>query len=171
MISIRHANENDMEAILQICNHEIIQGTAFWMVTPRTLNEQRTWFQSREEANLPVFVAVDEKQTIVGYGSYGPFRAYDGFRHTVEHSVYVTPSAHGKGVGTMLLKALITYAERSHVHAMIACITGGNMASIRLHEQAGFKHGGLLPEVGQKFGEWLDLVFMYKIIFHDPEEK
>lgn len=167
MTNIRHAIPSDLRGILEITNHEIVNGTAFWMTIPRTYQEQVQWFEAREKAGYPVFVAVDEAQKVLGFASYGSFRAYDGYKYTVEHSVYVSPHAQGKGLGKALLKNLISYAQNHKVHAMIAAITDGNTASIRLHEWFGFKHSGVLPQTGIKFDKWLDLLFMYKILTAD----
>lgn len=167
MINIRHAIISDLRDILEITNNEIINGTAFWMTIPRTYQEQIQWFEAREKANYPVLVAVDEAQKVLGFASYGSFRPYDGYKHTVEHSVYISPQSQGKGVGKALLKDLISYAQNHNVHTMIAAITEGNIASIRLHEWFGFKHGGVLPQTGIKFDQWLNLLFMYKILKAD----
>lgn len=96
MTNIRHAIPSDLRGILEITNHEIVNGTAFWMTIPRTYQEQVQWFEAREKAGYPVFVAVDEAQKVLGFASYGSFRAYDGYKYTVEHSVYVSPHAQGK---------------------------------------------------------------------------
>ncbi|MDI2090201.1 GNAT family N-acetyltransferase [Commensalibacter oyaizuii] len=164
MTHIRHAIPSDLRDILEITNREIICGTAFWMTVPRTYEEQVQWFEARQAAGYPVFVAVNENQKILGYASYGSFRPYDGYKYTVEHSVYVDPAAQGQGLGKQLMQKIINYAENHQVHAMVAGITDGNIASIRLHEWFGFKRAGVLPQTGIKFDQWLDLLFMYKIL-------
>jgi L-amino acid N-acyltransferase YncA len=101
---------------------------------------------------------------ILGYSSYGSFRGRAGYAHTVEHSVYVSPRAQGRGLGTALLSDLVARARAAGVHAMLACIAGGNARSVRLHERHGFVVNGTLREVGRKFGRWHDLVLMNLII-------
>jgi phosphinothricin acetyltransferase len=110
-----------------------------------------------------VLVAV-EGDAVLGYASYGPFRPFDGYRRTVEHSVYVAENARRRGVGEALLKALEVEARRAGMHAMIGGVAADNEPSLRLHEKLGFVETGRMPEVGQKFGRWLDLVFMQKML-------
>ena len=97
---------------------------------------------------------------MVGYGSYGPFHAKDGYRHTCENSVYVRPGHQGEGIGRGLLTELVERATRDELHVMVALIEAGNEASVRLHASLGFEDAGVLREVGTKFGEWLDLRYM-----------
>ena len=106
-----------------------------------------------------MLVAV-ENRAVVGYAAIGPYRDFDGYRHTVENSVYVRDGQRGKGIGRVLLAALCDRARACGVHVMIAAIEAGNTGSIRLHENHGFERVGLLKEVGVKFGTWLDLVFL-----------
>lgn len=167
MIQIRNALISDMQGILEIVNHEILNGTAYWMIKLRSYEEQIKWFQHHEEAGFPIYVAIDEKQDVLGFATYDQFRPYDGYKYTVEHSVYVKPSAQGKGIGKRLMERLLTYAEHHNVHAMVAGITATNHASVRLHEWFGFKKAGILPQTGIKFNQWLDLLFMYKIMQSD----
>lgn len=167
MIQIRNALITDLNSILEIVNREIIYGTAFWMTKVRTYDEQLVWFENHEKEGFPIFVAVNEQQKILGFATYGHFRAYDGYKHTVEHSVYLIPEAQGRGLGKKLMKHLMNYACQNNVHVMVAAITANNQASIRLHEWFGFKHAGILPQTGIKFEKWLDLLFMYKIINSD----
>ena len=103
---------------------------------------------------------VDSRQHGAGYASFGDWRPFDGFRHTVEHSVYVRSDQRGNGLGPQLMDALIERARGCGKHVMVAAIESGNAASIRLHERAGFITTGQMPQVGTKFGRWLDLTFM-----------
>ena len=103
---------------------------------------------------------IAENGVITGYSSFGDWRAFDGFRHTVEHSVYVHPDHQGKGIGRMLMKALIIEARDIGKHVMVAGIEAQNHASIHLHQTLGFVTTGQMPQVGTKFGRWLDLTFM-----------
>jgi phosphinothricin acetyltransferase len=101
---------------------------------------------------------------VLGYSSFGDWRAWDGFRHTVEHSVYVRSDRRGGGLGELLMRELIDRARRIGKHVMVAAIESENAGSIRLHERLGFVHAGRMPQVGTKFGEWLDLVWMQLIL-------
>ena len=118
------------------------------------------WLAERRRLGYPVLVAVDDADAVSGYASFGDWRAFDGYRHTVEHSVYVHNARRGGGIGTALMAELIERARALGKHVMVAGIETGNTGSIKLHEKLGFSRVGQLPEVGTKFGNWLDLTFM-----------
>ncbi|NLY27468.1 MAG: N-acetyltransferase [Alcaligenaceae bacterium] len=158
-VILRTANETDLHGILAIYNHAVRHTTAIWNETEVDLENRRAWLQLRQSKNFPVLVAVEENN-ILGYASYGEWRAFDGYRHTVEHSIYIHEQARGRGLGRQLMQALIEHARTQNIHVMIAGIDASNQASIRLHESLGFKHAGLFREVGIKFGKWLDLCCM-----------
>jgi phosphinothricin acetyltransferase len=164
MTIIRDATEADLPSILAITNHAILNTTAIWSVTPLTLDARRSWFRERRSRALPILVATVEAGTVLGFASFGDFRPWDAYLHTVEHSLYVDPAAQGNGVGTALLAALIERAAALGKHRMIAGIEAGNLASIRLHQKAGFEEAGRLSEVGRKFDRWMDLVFMQRAL-------
>mgnify|MGYP004727013515 CR=1 FL=1 len=105
-------------------------------------------------------MATDDRDQVIGYATYGDWRPWDGYRFTVEHSVYVHPDAQGQGVGKHLMQQLITSARKQGKHVMVAGIESGNTGSIILHQKLGFTESGTLREVGTKFGRWLDLTFM-----------
>ena len=156
---IRGATEADLPAILEIYNDAVANTTAIWNETLVDLANRRDWFAARQARGFPVLVA-DEDGVVKGYASYGDWRAFEGFRHTVEHSVYVHREARGEGIGRLLMRELITRAASNGIHVMIACVEAGNAASIRLHERLGFRLTGTFSEVGIKFGRWLDLACM-----------
>ena len=108
-------------------------------------------------------VAEDDGKT-VGYASYGPFRPFEGYRYSAELSIYIEKTERGKGIGKKLLGALITHAEKNHIHVLIAGIEAGNKASIAIHKAFGFTITGHMPEVGTKAGQWLNLVMMQRIL-------
>ena len=101
---------------------------------------------------------------MLGYASFGDWRAFDGYRHTVEHSVYVRSDRRGGGIGTALMRVLIARARALGKHVMVAGIEAGNAGSIALHERLGFERVGLMPQVGTKFGRWLDLAFLQLVL-------
>ena len=156
---IRAATIADAEAIAAIYNDAVLHTVAIWNdVTVDTAN-RIAWMQARFEAGFPVLVAEVEGQ-IAGYASYGPWRAFDGFRATVEHSVYVAEAFRGRGFARALMQRLIEVARQSGLHVMIGAIASENEVSIALHRKLGFAHEVQLHQVGQKFGRWLDLTFM-----------
>lgn len=158
-ITIRDAAEADLPGIMDIYNDAVANTTAIWNEAVVDLENRRAWFTARRERGFPVLVAVRGRQ-VLGYASYGDWHAFDGYRHTVEHSVYVQKDARGSGTGKRLLKALIDRASFNGIHVMIAGIEAENTASIRLHEKLGFRVVGRFSEVGIKFGRWLDLTCM-----------
>jgi phosphinothricin acetyltransferase len=161
--TIRDAAEADLPRILEITNQAILHTTAVWTLAPTTLPARRAWLEERTGRGFPVLVA-EQNGDVLGFASYGDFRPWEGYRHTVEHSVYVHPEAQGRGVGRALLTALLAHAEGRGFHVMVGGIEAGNTASVALHKWAGFEEAGVLREVGRKFGRWLDLLFMQKML-------
>lgn len=158
-MQIRNATTGDAAAIAAIYNHAVRDTTAIWNDTEVDTNNRAAWITERQSAGYTVIVAEDAGQ-LLGYAAYGPWRAFDGFRDTVEHSVYVGQGAQGRGLGRALLAALITRARDSGLHVMVAGVEAGNAPSIKLHVKLGFEQVAMMPQVGQKFGRWLDLVFL-----------
>ncbi len=162
-MKVRDAMEADLPAILAIINDATLNTTAVWGIAPTTLEARRAWWRERTEAGFPVLVAAAE-DAVWGFASYGSFRPWEGYKHTVEHSIYVDAAARGKGVGRVLLTALIDHATVSGKHVMVAGIDASNAVSIRLHEAHGFVGAGTLTQVGRKFDRWLDLLFMQRLL-------
>lgn len=161
---LRDATEDDLPAILAILNDAILHSTASWQTEANSLASRRQWFAERQALGQPVLVMEASDGSIAGFGAYGPFRAYQGYALTVEHSIYVAAAHRGKGLGRAFLTALIARATQAGMHVMVGAISAENTISIRLHEQLGFTITGRMPEVGQKFGRWLDLVLMQKTL-------
>ncbi|QRY69073.1 N-acetyltransferase [Ensifer sp. PDNC004] len=161
---IRAATQDDLPIICDIYNDAVANTTAIWNDTLVDVANRTAWLKARTDAGYPVLVAVSDEGDVIGYASFGDWRAFDGYRHTVEHSVYVHKDRRGGGIGRNLMEALIAEAERLGKHVMIAGIESENAASIRLHAQLGFEDTGRLREVGTKFGRWLDLTFMQLVL-------
>jgi len=166
-LTIRDATAADAPAICAIYNHAVRETTAIWNDVEVDAANRAAWLADRQRAGFAVLVA-ERAGVVAGYASYGPFRAFDGYRFTVENSVYVAETTQGGGVGRALMEALIARARQKGLHAMIAAIEAENAASIRLHASLGFKEAGLLPQVGTKFGRWLDLVLMHVQLEENP---
>lgn len=162
---IRPAQIQDLEQILNIYNAEILNGTATWNDKEKSLDDFHHWFHNLNAQQFPLFVAEDlEAKRIAGYADYSSFRQITGFKHTVEHSVFIHPDFARQGLGKALMLKLIDHAKQHHIHVMVAAIDHENKASVVLHEKLGFKHTGYMPEVGKKFGQWRDLVLMQRIL-------
>ena len=155
--------EEHLPGILAIYNREVAHSTAIWNDAPADLENRRAWWRSRAEAGYPVLVAVKDG-AVLGYAGYGPFRPYEGYRETVELSVYVAEASRRMGVATALMTALEAEARKRGVHVMVGGIAAENEASICLHRRLGFVETARMPEVGRKFGRYLDLVLMQKIL-------
>nr|WP_256836127.1 GNAT family N-acetyltransferase [Pseudomonas oleovorans] len=162
--SIQDAGEADLPGILAIYNDAVQHTTAIWNETLVDLANRRAWLAEHTAAGFPVLVAHDGAGEVVGYASYGIWRTIEGFRQTVEHSVYVRADQRGQGLGPALMQALIERARAANLHVMVAAIESQNAASIRLHQRLGFVTTGQMPQVGRKFGRWLDLTFMQLIL-------
>jgi len=162
MMLIRNASEDDLPGILAIYNHVIAHTTAVYTDAPAPLADREAWFAARRAGSFPVLVADDAG--VVGFASFGDFRPWPGYAATVEHSVHVREDARGRGIGSALVRRLIDEARARDKHVMIGGIDAGNAASIALHRRLGFVEAGVLREVAQKFGRWLDLLFMQRML-------
>lgn len=158
---VRDATLEDAADVLAIYNFAALNTTAVWTDGAVDLESRRAWISARQQAGYPILVAMKGRD-VVGFASFGDFRPWPGYRHTVENSVYIDERHHRAGIGRSLLTALIERATALNKHTMIAAIEAANTASIGLHASLGFAEVGRMPEVGCKFGRWLDLVLMQK---------
>lgn len=163
-MNIRDASEKDLSHILEIYNDAVKNTYAIWNEKTVDLDNRRKWLQVHQESNLPVIIAEDDDGDILGYASLSEWRPFEGYRYTVENSVYVNSKKRGHGTGKALMIELIKRAEELGMHAIVAGIEAENTASVKLHEKLGFKNAGRLDEVGIKFGKWLDLIFMVLLL-------
>jgi phosphinothricin acetyltransferase len=165
-VIVRDATEGDLPAIRDIYNALIETTTVAWTEVPESLEQRQEWFGNQTRHDWPVVVAEDQGD-VVGFAAYGAFRGqgrWPGYRYTVEHTVHVRRAAWGAGVGRALMSELIDRARASEVHVMVGAIDSANESSIRFHEGLGFSTVARMPEVGTKFGQWLDLVLMQRIL-------
>lgn len=162
-MQVRLATLEDAEAIRSIYNVEVTGSTVTFDLVPRTLEEQRNWLTARSGAHA-VLVATDDAGETVGFASLSPYRDRPAYATTVEDSVYVHEDHRGRGVGRLLLSELVAVASVHGFHAVMARIVGGHDASIALHRDIGFEIVGTEREVGRKFGRWLDVVLMQRLL-------
>jgi phosphinothricin acetyltransferase len=166
IVSCSHARH--AAAILDIFNDAIRTSTALYDYAPRTLDSMGPWFEAKTRGGFPVIGVEDGDGALLAFGSYGTFRAWPAYKYTVEHSVYVHRDHRGRGLGRLVMRSLIEAARRNGVHCLIGGIDAANAGSIALHEALGFRHAGTLPQVGFKFGRWLDLAF-FQLLLEGPE--
>lgn len=159
--------EHHGAAILAILNDAIVSSTALYDYSPRPPESMSGWFKVKHDGRFPVVGAVDEHGALLGFASYGTFRAWPAYKYSVEHSVYVHQGHRGRGVASALLRSLIDHARRQQYHTLIGGIDLTNAASIALHEKFGFVHAGTIQQAGFKFGKWLDLAF-YQLLLNTP---
>lgn len=154
---IRRARQQDLQALLEIYNYEVINGTATLDIQPKTLAQWQVWFDAHNKENHPLYVAEADGQ-VAGYVSLSAYREKEAYRSTVELSVYVDASFRGQGVGAALMGFILEEARRDdRTHNVVSVITAGNQASTRLHDRFGFRYCGKIPAVGMKFGRYLDI--------------
>ena len=166
--TIRSAAEDDLADILRVYNQAIEKTTAVFEYRPHTLEMRREWFKAKQAASLPVLVAV-ESGAVLGFASYGPFRAWPAYKYSVELSVYVDESVRGRGIGSGLVRAILATARERDLHVVMAGITADNAVRLLLHEKLGFVEVAFIRWVGYKFGRWLDLKLL-QIVLDGPRQ-
>ncbi len=157
--NLRLAVRNDAAAILAIYNYEVERTTATFDLTPRSFVQQEEWILARSQA-FAAIVATDADDKVIGFASLSPYKERAAYRTSVENSVYVDRSVHGRGVGRQLLTAILDQAAEHGFHAVFARIEASGSASRALHVACGFTLIGVEREVGRKFGRWLDVALM-----------
>ncbi|MFJ8238469.1 GNAT family N-acetyltransferase [Bacillus tropicus] len=164
---IREATEKDVIYILDIYNDAILNTTAVYAYKSVTLENRIDWYEQKKADDYPIFVyELDNK--VVGFATFGPFRAWPAYKYSIEHSVYVDKEYRKCGIGTSLMRALITIAKKREYMTLIAGIDAENEKSIALHENYGFVHAGTIKNAGYKFNKWLDLAF-YQLELSGPK--
>lgn len=161
-LAVRVATADDAESIRAIYNLEVTESTVTFDLTPRSLAEQHDWLGEHSGAH-PAVVAVDG-EVVVGFGSLSPYRPRPAYATTVEDSVYVRRDRQGQGIGRTILAELVDLATSHGFHAVMGRIVDGHEASIALHRACGFEMVGIEREVGRKFGRWLDVAVMQKLL-------
>jgi phosphinothricin acetyltransferase len=166
---IRCERERHAGQILAIFNEAIVNSTAVYDYQPRTMEMMGAWFEAKNKGHYPVIGVEDDSGELMGFASYGPFRAWPAYKYTVEHSVYVDARFRRRGVGRLLLEQIIGAAREQDYHVLVGGVDAANHASIALHEKLGFSHCGTFRHAGFKFGRWLDLLF-YQLTLDTPRQ-
>jgi L-amino acid N-acyltransferase YncA len=161
-VTVRLARRDDAEAIRTIYNIEVTGSMVTFDLVARTLADQQAWLAEHDGVH-PAVVA-ESGGEVVGFGSLAPYRSRPAYATTVEDSVYVRRDCRGMGVGRALLSELVRLGTVHGFHAVMARIVGGHEASIGLHGACGFELVGIEREVGRKFGRWLDVVLMQRLL-------
>ena len=160
----RHAG-----AILAILNDAIVNSTALYDYVPRAPESMVGWFQAKQSKDFPVIGVESDAGELMGFASYGTFRAFPAYKYTVENAVYVHKDHRGRGLARALMQRLIERARAQDYHVIVAGIDKDNAASIALHTSLGFEPAGIIRQAGFKFGRWLDLAF-YQLVLATPAE-
>lgn len=162
---IRVAQRSDLHSIQDIYHQHVLGGYATWNSTEFSTEHFQHLFDHLKKNGFPLFVVEQQQtRTVVGYADYAGFRNIQGFHQTVELSIFLRQGYSGLGLGSKLLAMLIEHAKANNKHVMVAAIDSENKASIELHKKFGFIQAGYMPQVGQKFGHWRNLVLMQFIL-------
>ena len=162
-MKIRLAERTDVPAMREIFNEVLRNSNSIYREDEVTLEERYAWFDEKIEHGFPIFGAYEEDQ-LVGYAGYGAWRAAQGYRKSVELTIYVDQKFRGAGIGSALMKTIIEQAKADGHHVMIGAIDSDNQQSINFHKGFGFIETARMPEVAQKNNKWLTLVFMQKLL-------
>ena len=163
-ILIQPAQPHHIPAILEIYNEAVLNTTASYDYEPNTLEQRTRWFDHHRELDLPILVAVNPADCVVGWGSLSKFRDRIGYQYTLEHSLYVAADQRGHGIGTLMLQSLIDAACGMGKHVLIGGVDSSNEASVRLHLHFGFEEVARFKQVGYKFNRWLDVIFFQRFL-------
>jgi phosphinothricin acetyltransferase len=159
-MTLRPAAPEDAEAVTAIWNRIITETSVTFTTTPKTAAEVAVLITAR----APAFIVAEGQGQVLGFASYAPFRSGPGYAHTMEHTILIAPQGQDRGLGRALMQALETTAREAGVHCLIGAVSGENAGGLAFHHALGFSEAGRLPQVGHKFGRWMDLVLMHKLL-------
>ncbi len=165
---IRLATPADLPAINAIYNHYVLASTCTYQTEPETMEARSAWFDSHSPDAHPVTVA-ESAGEVLGWASLSRYNPRQGYRRTVEDSVYVRHDAQGHGTGTALLRDLVDRAARAGHHTIVAGVDAEQAASLVLHERQGFRRVARLEQVGFKLGRWLDVIYLQRMLPVPPQ--
>ena len=166
--TVRLAARADVPAILTIYNEAVLNTTASYDLEPVSLESRLEWYDQKQASGRPVFVAEAAGEvpdrSVLGWSTYGEFRAKPGYRYSAEHSVYVAAGSRGQGLGRALMRPVIEHARAAGLHVLIGGVDASNAASMGLHLSLGFEQVAHFRQVGRKFDRWLDLAFVQLVL-------
>ncbi len=162
-VSVREMAAADISALREFLNDEIENGHAVYYDRPRSVTQFFDWYHARRTAGWPLLVA-ERDGVVAGFGTYGLFRPWSGFRPTVEHMLVVGRAHRRRHIGMALLEALTGRARDEGRHSLIGVIDAEDDASLDLHAATGFREVGRLPEIGRRDGGWRTHVLMQRIL-------
>ena len=162
-MKIRLAERTDVPAMREIFNEVLRNSNSIYRENEVTLEDRYAWFDEKIEHGFPIFGAYEGDQ-LVGYAGYGSWRSAQGYRKSVELTIYVDQKRRGKGIGSKLMQTIIEHAKADGYHVMIGAIDAANQQSIEFHKRFGFVEVARMPEVALKNDQWLTLVFMQKLL-------
>ncbi len=163
MMVIREIESQDLIAISRIWNHYILNTSYNYDSEPKDVVFFENWKVNQAKSGFPIYV-LEVESKVIGYATFGQFRARNGYRFSLEHGVYLSPDSQGRGYGKALMETLMERAKKDGYHSMTAGIDTTNQGSIDFHLKFGFKEVGRFPEIGFKDGKWLECVFLQKIL-------
>ena len=162
-MNLRLATTTDLPQIRAIYNEAILHSNAVYDEKPKSEADMQLWFDTKQQLGMPIIVIESElNNEIAGYGSFGQFRPWEGFRFCAEHALYVHTKFRGQGLGNVLLQELMRLAKDRNFKSMVAGIDSANGISIQLHKNRGFEEVGTFKNAGFKNGMWLDLTMLQK---------
>jgi len=165
---IREAiNNNDLMKILEIYNDAILNTTSVYDYNAHTIDDRKQWYEKKKQEGYPILV-FEQNTKVIGFATFGPFRAWPAYKYSVEHSIYVHERYRKKGIGTALAKEIIRITNEREFATLVAGIDESNIKSVKMHEKLGFKHSGTINKAGYKFGKWLNLAF-YQLDLKGPK--
>jgi L-amino acid N-acyltransferase len=163
MAKVRYANAGDAEAIATIWNPQILETPFTFDHDVYSIAEIAAMIAQRQAAG-PAWFVVEEDGRISGFASFAPFRNGEGYGRTMEHTIFLDPDAGGDGLGELLMRAVEHEAQAQGIHSLVACVTGENSVALKFHRDLGFETVGVIPQAGWKFGRWIDLVILQKML-------
>ena len=165
LISIRQIIHSDIDDVLEILNYNILNSTNKYFDKTITKDQLLLWLDKKRINNFPIIVIIWNKiNKVIGFATYSKYREYSGFKHSMEHSIYINNDCKKKGYGTLLMNELIKIAKENKIHTLIGCIDSSNIDSINFHKKFNFDKIGVLKEIGYKYEKWLDMVIMQLIL-------